>query len=75
MQNIIPYDELPEGSRQKLMDSAARWLSIKPELIGEVKTDKELIERIISFAKVLYEYFPVEEDPEYLKEFVKGMFK
>jgi hypothetical protein len=41
-----------------LMSCAAHWLSLKPELVGDVKSDKELIDRLISFAKVLYEYFP-----------------
>jgi hypothetical protein len=56
--NFLPYDDLSSDSKQMLMSYAAHWLSLKPELIGEVKTDKELIDRLISFAGVLYEYFP-----------------
>lgn len=55
---IIPYDEISGDYKQMFMSFAAHWLSIKPELIGEIKSDKELIERLISFARVLYEYFP-----------------
>jgi len=57
----ISYDELTNDRKQMFMSYAAHWLSIKPEIIGEIKSDKELIERIISFAKVLYEYFPQTE--------------
>jgi hypothetical protein len=56
--NIVPYDKLGDSHKQMLMSYAAHWLSIKPELIGEVKTDKELIDRLISFAEVFYGYFP-----------------
>lgn len=55
----IPYDEIQDGYKQMFMSYAAHWLSLKPELVGEVNSDKELIERLISFAKVLYEYFPL----------------
>jgi hypothetical protein len=55
--NIRPYEELSNDHKQMFMSYAAQWLSLKPELIGEVKNDKELIDRLISFAKVLYEYF------------------
>jgi hypothetical protein len=58
METIIPYEKLPDGNKQMLMSYAAHWLSMKPDLIGDVGTDKELIDRLISFAKVLYEYFP-----------------
>jgi hypothetical protein len=53
-----PYDKLPKDHKMMLMGHAAHWLSLKPELIGEVKNDKELIDRLASFAKVLHEYFP-----------------
>ena len=65
MTNQKPYDEISDGDKQMLMSYAAHWLSIKPELIGDVNSDKELIERLISFAKVLYEYFP---QPEQVSE-------
>jgi hypothetical protein len=52
------YDELPDASMQTLMNYAAQWLALKPELIGETKTDLELIDRLDSFARTLYEYFP-----------------
>jgi hypothetical protein len=55
---LLPYDELLPSHKQMLMSYAAHWLSLKPELIGDAKTDQELIDRLISFAKVLYEYFP-----------------
>jgi hypothetical protein len=58
MPDIIPYDGLSDDKKQMFMSYAAHWLSIKPELIGGVTTDKELIDRLIVFAKVLYEYFP-----------------
>jgi hypothetical protein len=51
--------------KQMFMSYAAHWLSLKPELLGEVKTDKELIDRLISFAKVLYEYFPEQKESSY----------
>jgi len=57
----IPYDEISDSHKQMLISYAAHWLSIKPELVGEIKSDKELIERLISFARVLYEYFPQEK--------------
>jgi hypothetical protein len=60
MENIVPYDRLSDHEKQMLMSFAAHWLSIKPELVGDTKTDKELIDRLITFAKVLYEYFPRE---------------
>jgi hypothetical protein len=52
------YDELGESHQTMLMSYAAHGLSLKPELVGDVASDKELIDRFISFAKVLYEYFP-----------------
>jgi hypothetical protein len=54
----VPYDELGKDRKTTLMSYAAHWLSLKPELVGDVKSDKELIDRLIDFAKVLYEYFP-----------------
>jgi hypothetical protein len=56
--DFLSYDELSSDTKQKYMSYAAHWLSLKPELIGEVKTDKELIDRLISFARVFCEYFP-----------------
>jgi len=64
----IPYDKISKDHKQMLMSFAAHWLSIKPELIGEVKSDKELIERLISFAKVLYDYFPLAESTSLVGE-------
>jgi hypothetical protein len=54
----LSYDELGKDQKTILMSYAARWLSLKPELVGDIKSDKELIDRLIDFAKVLYEYFP-----------------
>ena len=42
------------------MDKAVQWLSLKPELIGGVKTYEEFLDRLADFAKTLYEYLPEE---------------
>jgi hypothetical protein len=54
----LTYEEIGKDQKTMLMSYAAHWLSLKPELIGDIKSDKELIDRLMSFAKVLYEYFP-----------------
>ena len=56
-----PYDKLSKYQKQQLIDKAVQWLSIKPELIGDVKTDKEFLDRLAEFAKTLHEYFPEED--------------
>jgi hypothetical protein len=53
---MLNYDELADAIKQTLMNYAAQWLSLKPELIGETKTDLELIERLDTFARTLHEY-------------------
>ena len=40
------------------MENSVNYLSLKPELVGDVKTDQELFDRIKQFAKMLYEYNP-----------------
>jgi hypothetical protein len=57
----LPYEKLGKDHQTMLMSYAAHWLSLKPELVGDIKSDKELIDRLVSFAKVLYEYFPQTE--------------
>ena len=42
--------------RLKYMDYAARWMSLKPKLVTDVKSDAELICRIDDFATEIYEY-------------------
>jgi len=74
MQKIVPFDKIQDDKKEKMMDCAARWLSVRPELIGEVKTDNELIDRLIAFSKVLYEYFPEYELDPKLRDSIKGMF-
>jgi hypothetical protein len=58
------YDTLPDASKQALMNYAAQWLALKPELIGETKTDLELIDRLGSFARTLHEYTQQHENAE-----------
>jgi hypothetical protein len=55
------FDELSSDSKLTLMSYAIRCFSVKPELISETKTDKELLERIDSLARVLYEYAPLKK--------------
>ena len=50
------YNNLGSSEKLHYMSFAAHWLTTKPELIGEVKSDKELIERLDAFGKALYEY-------------------
>jgi hypothetical protein len=51
------FDNLPKKEMKgRIIQQSLKWLALKPELIGDVKTDKELIERVIQFAKVLSEY-------------------
>jgi len=53
-----PYENLRRNDKLMYMDYAARWLSLKPELTESVKSDKELVERLDAFGKVLYDYLP-----------------
>ena len=52
------YDELPRHERLACMSYAAHWLSLKPELTEGIKSDRELLERLDAFGKVLHEYLP-----------------
>jgi len=74
MKVVIPYDNIQDEKKQKLFDQAAQLLLVKPELIGDVKTDKEYIDRIIVFSKLLYDQFPEYDDPE-LRESISKISK
>ena len=58
MQN---YNNLKSNEKLTYMSYAAHWLSLKPELTTTVNSDKELIERLDAFGKVLYEYLTEDE--------------
>jgi hypothetical protein len=69
MPKTVPYDELSTDTKETLANYAAHWLSLKPELVGVVKTDEELVKRLITFAKIIHEYFPqkkIKEEEESL---------
>jgi len=74
MKVVVPFNDILDEKKQKLFDQAAQLLVAKPELIDDVKTDKEYIDRIIAFSKTLYDQFPEYDDPELRKQ-IKGMFK
>jgi len=58
------YYNAQENDRKiELMDYAARWLSLKPELLGGVETDRQLISRLDGFAKAIHGYLNEENLP------------
>ena len=61
---FVPFDDLEPQKKLELMDRLALYMSVKPELAKDAKTDEELIERIIAFAKVLHECSPKEKKKE-----------
>jgi len=56
------YNRLSGNEKVMYMNYAASWLSLKPELITEVNSDKELIERLDSFAEYLFDNYLNDDD-------------
>jgi len=56
------YKDLQGHEKQHYRSFAAHWLSLKPELIGKVSSDRELIERLDAFAEVLHDDYIIDRD-------------
>ena len=56
------YKILTGQEKLHYLSFAAHWLAAKPELVGDIKTDIELIERLNSFAEVIYNSFICKDD-------------
>jgi len=54
------FDSFHKYAQMEYMEKSLKWLSLKPELLKDVSTDQELIERVKAFAKTLYEFNPQE---------------
>ena len=54
----IPYDELNDQKRADFLNYAINILQFKPELLGNVTTYSELLDKLTEYSKELYERFP-----------------
>ena len=43
-------------TKAKYIKNSLQWLALKPQLLDGVKTDKELIDRVVQFARELCEF-------------------
>ena len=45
-----------KGFRERYIRRSLEWLSLRPQLLDGVTTDKELIDRVVKFARELCEF-------------------
>ena len=55
---IKSYNDLNDTGKFGYFIYACKILSLKPDLLSDVKTEKEYIDRLEGFSKMLYERFP-----------------
>ena len=52
------WETLRDPLKLEWMEKAVKYLALKPDLLDDVKSDQQLVDRVKRFAKLIYDMNP-----------------